>query len=29
MRLRTLRLNQDWDRYWLRRQPPSLVAAAA
>lgn len=27
MRLRTLRLNEDWDRYWLQRQPPSLVAA--
>lgn len=27
MRLRTLRLNQEWDRYWLHRQPPSLLAA--
>lgn len=27
MRLRTLRLNGDWDRYWQQRQPPSLLAA--
>jgi len=26
MRLRTLRLNDDWDRYWQQRQFPSLVA---
>jgi len=26
MRLRTLRLNGDWDRYWQQRQFPSLVA---
>lgn len=27
MRLRTLRLNEEWDRYWLQRQAPSLLAA--
>ena len=27
MRLRTLRLNGDWDRYWRQRQAPSLLAA--
>ena len=27
MRLRTLRLNGDWDRYWHQRQAPSLLAA--
>lgn len=27
MRLRTLRLNQEWDRYWQQRQPPALLAA--
>jgi hypothetical protein len=27
MRLRTLRLNGDWNRYWQRRQAPSLLAA--
>ena len=27
MRLRTLRLNGDWDRYWQQRQAPSLLAA--
>ncbi len=27
MRLRTLRLNEDWDRYWQQRQLPSLLAA--
>lgn len=27
MRLRALRLNGDWDRYWHQRQAPSLLAA--
>jgi len=27
MRLRTLRLNGDWDRYWRPRHAPSLLAA--
>ena len=27
MRLRTLRLNQEWDRYGQQRQPPALLAA--
>lgn len=27
MRLRTLRLNGDWDRYWHQRQAPSLLVA--
>jgi len=27
MRLRTLRLNGDWDRYWRQRTFPSLLAA--
>lgn len=27
MRLRTLRLNDEWDRYWLHHLPPSLLAA--
>ncbi len=27
MRLRTLRLNGDWDHYWHQRQTPSLLAA--
>lgn len=27
MRLRTLRLNDEWDRYWQHRLPPSLLAA--
>jgi len=27
MRLRTLRLNGDWDRYWRPRTFPSLLAA--
>jgi len=27
MRLRTLRLNGDWDRYWHQRTFPSLLAA--
>jgi hypothetical protein len=27
MRLRTLRLNGDWDRYWQQRHAPSLLAA--
>jgi len=27
MRLRTLRLNGDWDRYWHQQTCPSLLAA--
>jgi Uncharacterised protein family (UPF0236) len=27
MRLRTLRLNEEWDRYWQQRQTPSLLVA--
>jgi len=27
MRLRTLRLNGDWDRYWHEQTLPSLLAA--
>jgi hypothetical protein len=26
MRLHTLRLNGDWDRYWRQRTFPSLLA---